>query len=266
MNRSVKVYGYSERGILNSLLHEILYSNNGDELLYRLISNAVFPLCADKPPRGVATVLVEQSLSDFGTADVIVLISTNTGNSAVFVEAKVQTAQTSGWQLCDQFSNFESDLELIAACSDSDYQRKLKRRLASSLFTQLYQKQRLISVLKDSEINILEQGIEFPTWSTKATRSIGKNPVVHRAVRLIQPYANSVFYLALIPETDVRAARFFDEKLRTKQPATVPDWDPTRYGFLTWATVESYCHQYDLAATLELFAYNDGQIFRERAN
>ena len=86
----MNVYGYSERGVLNSLLYEILYSNNGDALLSQLITRASFPLTDNKPSLGAATVSVEQSLSQFGDADAIILMSSNTANCVIFVEAKVQ--------------------------------------------------------------------------------------------------------------------------------------------------------------------------------
>ena len=263
MNGPVNVRGYSERGVLNSLLFEIRYASDGATLLDRLIAEAKFPLTHNKPSAGVATVLVEQSLSDFGTPDVIILKTSSAGNCAIFVEAKVQTAQSSRWQFCDQFSKFESGLELIVKSSDYDARKKMKEKLAGNIFTQLYQKQRLVSFLKDGNYSILENGVDFPSWSTKPKRKIGENPVVLRAVKVIQRNVDSVFFLALVPDTDVQAANFFSKRLRNVNLPSVPEWDPSHYGYLTWATVKSFCAQNHLAATLDVFAYNDGQIFRE---
>ena len=265
MNGSVNVLGYSERGILNSLLFEIRYANNGAALFDRLIAKSKFPLTDNKPSAGVATVLVEQSLSDFGTPDVIVLRTSSTGNCAIFVEAKVQTAQSSSWQLCDQFSKFESGLESIAKSSDQDAQKKLKKKLASNIFTQLYQKQCLVSILKDRNFSALKHGVDFPFWSTKPKRKIGENPVVLRAVKLIQRNVDSVFFLALVPDTDVQAANFFCQRLRKVHLRNVPEWDPSHYGFLTWATVKAFCQKNHLEATLDAFAHNQGQIFPENS-
>ena len=53
----MNVYGYSERGVQNSLLYEILYSNEADALLEQLIAKAAFPLTVEKPRSGAATVL-----------------------------------------------------------------------------------------------------------------------------------------------------------------------------------------------------------------
>ena len=246
----MNVYGYSERGILNALLYEILYANNdGDALLSRLIAKASFPLTDNNPSSGNATVLVEQSLSQFGDADAIILISSNTVNCTIFVEAKV-LSQSRDWQFSAQFSKFEAGLK-----SEVD---------SSNIFTQIYHKQRLVSALKNSGINALQQGIKFPEWSTKPKRKIGKNPVVLRAAKCIQQHADNVFYLALVPDNDERVATFFNNTLRKAQFPTVPEWNVSHYGYLTWAKVKSFCEQNQLAATLDVFAYNNGQIFPKR--
>jgi len=247
----MNVYGYSERGILNSLLYDILHADDGDAMLGRLIANAKFPLTDNTPTSGTATVLVEQSLSQFGDADAIILVSSAAAKSTIFIEAKVQPSQSHDWRLSDQLSEFEAGLNSTAN--------------SSNIFTQLYHKQRLTSALKNNGIPVLQQGIEFPSWSTRPKRSIGTNPVVLRAVDRIQQHADNVFYLALVPDNNERVATFFDNSLRNADFPTVPEWDASFYGYLTWATVKSFCEENQLVATLDVFAYNDGQIFPENA-
>lgn len=145
------------------------------------------------------------------------------------------------------------------------------KSFSSNIFTQLYHKQRLVSALNNSGIDALQRGIEFPSWSFKPEprsqlRKIGHNPEVLRAVKRIQQHAENAFYLALIPDTDIRVADFFVNRLRNVRLPTVPEWDPSHYGYLTWATVKSFCAQNHLAATLDVFAYNVGQIFREEVD
>ena len=143
----MKILGYSERGILNSLLYEIRYADNGDALLDRLIDKATFPF-TDKPPLGRATVLVEQSLSDFGDADTIILIESDAKKCAIFVEAKVQ-AGAKEWLLSEQFERFENGLS-----SKVD---------SSNIFTQIYHKQ----VFMKYSIDELKCGVKFPPCSFK---------------------------------------------------------------------------------------------------
>ena len=260
----MKVYGYSERGILNSLLYEILYADNGAALFNRLIAETKFPLTCARPASGAATILVEQSFSrrgGFGDSDAIFLISSDALNYTIFVEAKVLT-QARDWKLSDEFDKFEVGVKRKSQTDKS---------FSSNIFTQLYHKQRLVSALSREGIDVLKQGIEFPSWSFKSDsqnrlRKIGQNPVVLRAADRIQQYNDNVFYLALVPDTDIRVTDFFANRLRNVQLPTVPEWDPSFYGYLTWARVKSFCEQNHLAATLEVFAYNDGQIFRERVD
>ncbi len=247
----MNVYGYSERGILNSFLYEILYSNNGDALLNRLITRALFPLTDDKPSSGTSTVLVEQSLSEFGDPDAIILTSSNAGNCTIFVEAKV-LAQARDWKLSTEFGKFRAGLKSEVS--------------SSNMFTQLYHKQRLVTVLKRNGIRALQQGVEFPPWSTNQSRKVGTHPVVLNTLKLIQKRVDNVYYLTLVPDTDQRASAFFYNELRGAQFPAVPEWDTSHYGYLTWATVKSFCKQNHLAATLDVFDYNDGQIFRERVD
>ena len=261
LKRSTEVYGYSERGILNSLLYEILYADNGAALFDRLIAEAKFPLTGHRPSSGAATIFVEQTFArrgGFGDSDAIFLISSEALNYAIFVEAKV-LAQARDWRLPDEFDRFEAGVKRKSQTDKS---------FSSNIFTQLYHKQGLVSALSREGIDVLKQGIEFPTWSFNSDsrsrlRKIGQNPVVLRAVDCIQQYNDNVFYLTLIPDTNLRAANFFDRKLRDVQLKTVPEWDPSHYGYLTWATVKSFCAQNHLEATLDVFAYNVGQIFRE---
>ena len=246
----MNVYGYSERGVLNSLVYEIMYSDNGDALLSRLITRASFPLTDDKPSSGTSTVLVEQSLSNFGSSDAIILTSSPAGNYTIFVEAKV-LAQARDWKLSAEFGKFKAGLQ--------------SRVNSSNMFTQLYHKQQLVTVLKGNGIRALQRGVDCPSWSRNQRKKAGKHPVVFNALKLIQQHADNVYYLALVPDTHQRASAFFDIELRNAEFTTVPEWDPSHYGYLTWATVKSFCEQNQLAATLDVFAYNYGQIFPENA-
>ncbi len=250
----MNLYGYSERGVLNALLYSLQYAVDNDAMFNKLLERAIFPLTDDRPPSGTVTVLVEQSLSQFGDTDAVILISSPHGNATVFVEAKVQPAQSGNWHISNQFAEFEKGLEGTVN--------------SSNLFTQLYHKQRMISCLKQHGLAALQQGIEFPSWSfplksKRRRRKIGTNPVVLRAVEYIRQHSEHVFFLMLIPEQEERAASFFNNTLRTSQFSTVPAWDPASYGYLSWAAVQDFCKEQQLATALDVFTYNKGQIFSE---
>ena len=246
----MNLYGYSERGIVNALFYDIRYAANADALLLQLLEQAVFPLTGSSPPLGTVTVLIEQSFSQFGDADAVILVSSPHGNAAVFVEAKVKHAQSSDWCLSNEFAKFEGGLR--------------GKVNSSNLFTQLYHKQRMVSCLKRHGIGELQQGIEFPSWSTRPIRKIGNNHVVLSAVEYIRQHSENVFFLMLIPEKEERAASFFTDTLQSAGLSTAPAWDPSSYGYLTWATVQEFCKEQKLATALDAFHYNEGQIFSSK--
>ena len=66
----------------------------------------------------------------------------------------------------------------------------------------------------------------------------------------------------LIPDRNTRAEEFFRTFHQSQFPS-VPRWDVSRYGYLTWAAVKRFCEGQGLTRTLDVFTYNEGQIFEE---
>ncbi|PYV08093.1 MAG: hypothetical protein DMG07_26790 [Acidobacteria bacterium] len=242
----MKVLGYSERGAMNALLFEISHCQHSGQLLERLLARAVFPFCV--PPAGSiesATVLVEQSLSDFGNADAILLLERPVGKMAVFVEAKVKASQVVRWTIADEFAVF---------------QRGLAAKVSSSnLFTQLYHKIRFVHAAC-GEGRQLHDGVRFPPCSTKSVRRIGSNPVVLRALEMVTPYLQDVFYLAIVPEDAANLDRFVRDTLKGFAPVDFEAWDVMRWGFLPWSEVKAFCTMEGLHRAREVLEFNEGQI------
>jgi hypothetical protein len=122
--------GYSERGALNAVLFEISFAQDWAGKLERLMTRVTF--AAGKGISGPftsATVFVEQSLSDFGDADAILLLETPSGKLAVFLEAKVKSSGRAKWTIQEEFDDFENG--------------RLATLNSSNLFAQLYSKARL---------------------------------------------------------------------------------------------------------------------------
>ena len=158
-----------------------------------------------------ASVLLEQSLSDFGDADAIMLLETADSSAAVFLEAKVKPSQTSSWAIQQEYQKF---IDGMASKVNS-----------SNLFVQLYHKVRFVAALMDGGVDSLRQGIPFPPSSTRPTRKIGRNRVVLRAVDLIVPYMKDVRYLAIIPDNPARVRAFFESTLASSSPPGYDGWD-----------------------------------------
>jgi len=244
----MKIVGYSERGAVNALLHEIFYSQSPERLLVELLALARYRF----PTHGAfrldeATILVEQSLSDFGDADAILLLRTDDGPMTVFLEARVKPAQTRQWRIDEEYQQF--------------FEGTASQVSSSNVFTQLYHKVRFVSGLKSGGIAELQRGLPFPSSSTRPVRRIGHNQVVLRAVAQIEPFLQHVRYVALVPDEPERVATFFTTTLAAAGPPGYEGWDTGDYGFMCWAEVEAFCRRQGLLNTLRVLEFNMGQIY-----
>jgi len=120
------------------------------------------------------TIFIEQSFSDFGDADALLLIDNDNVKQSLFIEAKVKTSQQKFWSIEDEFNSFNDEIRKF-------YKRTKENKLSSSnLFTQLYRKLRFYNAMKADGIDLLKRGVNFPKCSSKEIKKIGKNKVVLR--------------------------------------------------------------------------------------
>jgi len=193
----MEVIGYSERGILNALFHNLAQRQDAPALLGELIVGC-FPF-GTRPFAFVGgQVLIEQSFSDFGDADALMLMrgeGENAAKCAIFIEAKVKTCQIRDWLIADEFAVFQHSLNM--------------RVPSSNLFAQLYHKQRLVDGLQHGGIQRLQEGIPFPPWSSKQIRRIGNNGVVLEATNRLSQHLGEAFFVAIVPDTQERLAASF---------------------------------------------------------
>jgi hypothetical protein len=244
----MKIIGYSERGVLNAILFEIGFSLNSSELVSRLLNRASFPFCTlPSVPINHVTTLVEQSFSDFGDADAVLLVDAGETKFAVFAEAKVKSSQTARWKIQEAFGKFRNGLEAKLG--------------SSNIFTQLYHKVCLTKGMMCPDTDALHVGLKFPGCSTKPTRRIGSNCVVLRAVELVRPYARDAYYLAIVPDTPANVDNFFRDELRPLVVSELEEWDVTRWGFLCWSDIYEFCKAEELHRSLEVLDFNRGQIW-----
>jgi hypothetical protein len=203
----------------------------------------------------VKNVLVEQSLSDFGDADCVLLLENAGRKQTVFVEAKVSTLRPPAHYVDSEFRRFTS---------------KMKTKLGSSiLFTQLYYKMRLADALKvPNGMQAIQAGVEFPRCLGKRgtrRRKIGKNHVVLRAAQLIKNHLDDAFFVAIVPfgkrDDDKTISDFFANEF-VKYPCPLEGWaDGLRnWGYLAWNQVKSFCEEEKLDMTCNVLRFNDGQI------
>ncbi len=248
MEGEMKIIGYSERGMINALFYEMGHSPQAKNLLENFLALAHFPILTLQSFQvHGATILIEQSFSDFGDADVVLLIDTGKQSESVFIEAKVKSFQNSTWSIDQEYNKFKAGTKSTVR--------------SSNLFTQLYHKVRLVNGLREGGMDALQVGIPFPTSSSKPLRKIGHNKVVLEAVSRLKAYLDTTYYIALIPEDPARISTFFDHVFRNEPPDNFPEWDVTRYGYMLWSEVAQFCSENDLKKTSEVFAFNQGQIY-----
>src|SRR5260370_7483039 len=87
----MKLFGYAERGFINALLYEIAYRDDpgaAQALVGDLFNCIKWPVAA---PHGnlfkkCQSIVVEQSFSDFGDADALLLFESESSGAALFWE------------------------------------------------------------------------------------------------------------------------------------------------------------------------------------
>jgi hypothetical protein len=243
----MKVIGYSERGLLNSLFYEIKYNGNNLLLLNKLLSLVHFPELTIPFQISDAKILIEQSFSDFGDSDVLLLVSNKEEKQAYFIEAKVG----SQWSIFKQFEKFKNGISVE------------KGMHSSNLFAQLYSKVRLVDGLNTNKEK-LQSGLTFPKCSSKGIRKIGKNKVVLTAIDLLETYCKNSFFVALVPNKKCYIEKFYQEEFKECTPEEFEKWDISHWGFLFWDEIEEFCRDNQLQRTIENFEFNEGQIYTKK--
>jgi hypothetical protein len=251
---SLRINGYSERGMVNAVCEDIMHAR-GVQRLATPLSWCRFPFQPEGVPDfgGItaAHILVEQSFSDFGDLDLLFLLDHADRKQSVLIEAKVATDTSSPKRIDDQWEDFLSFLQ-----GDADQ--------TSSLFVQLYRKLRLIERVAD-----LNRPFDpHPLWGRQ---SLGANRVVLKAARLLADYREHPWYVALVPDDSHDVARFFSSTLRDYRPDPhqLPGWDVRRMGYLTWPELHDHVREEPAQAqwqrTLSAFEWNEHQIYQRRA-
>jgi len=192
------------------------------------------------------TFLVDQSFSDFGDADLTVLVKTPNEKMTIFIEAKVKTCQKKKWILDDEYQRFLRGIEG-------------KNLSSSNLFVQMYHKYLLFEHLKKYGLARLKNGVEAQDFFKKKVKKIGNNEVVLRAAKLIGEHADRAYYVMLVPTISAEARSVGRTLIRKdnifKKINTL--------GYVTWHKILNFALKNDLSIVLENFSWNKCQIFNE---
>ncbi|NQE06161.1 hypothetical protein C5S32_09860 [ANME-1 cluster archaeon GoMg1] len=255
----MEIGGYSERGVINSLFYEIKHSQSNLKFLNELLSHISFPYRSINFEISDARILIEQSFSDFGDADVVVLVENKNRKQAMFIEAKVSAFKN--WHISREFEKFTEAIEKIREITERNGDaQEIKRKLTSNLFMQLYSKTRMMKTLQKGDVTQLHGGVQFPKVSSKEYRKIGNNEVVLKAVGQLKLYCKDTFFVALVPEDISRLRQFYQHTLSDYSPKGFQEWDVRSWGYISWAEVEDFCERYSLKETLKVFEFNKGEV------
>ena len=257
----MKILGYSERGVINALFYDILNNsnqliaglltnvNNSNQLISGLLNKTIFIHKKEIFDISCCQVLIEQSFSDFGDSDVLILVKNNGKKQAVFLEAKVKTYSRKKWRLDEEFNKFLNP-KGEAPSTDNAIP-------TSNLFTQLYFKNRLWCELKNNNGKNLDEGIKFKN-TTKSPRKIGTNKIVTKAKKLLSKHLNKSFYFGIVPDSRKDIENFIKNhfKDKTKIKHNLTNWKDANWGFLAWEDIHKFCVDNGLNDTCNVFDFN----------
>lgn len=263
----MEIIGYSERGIINSLFYEIKYSQKSINLFNQFLSLMSFPYRTVDFQISEVKILIEQSFSDFGDADVLLLLDNQDKKQVIFIEAKVKTFQKSSWNIKDEFDKFKA---LFIENKQEASKISKSSSSKSNLFVQLYFKVKMVQALQTGGMNQLKEGVVFPECLSKQDkrtqkrclpRKIGNNEVVLTATKLLLPYSKDALFVALVPSNTSELNKFYQGTLKNYRLSKNKDWGVENWGYISWADVKKFCKKNRLENTLRVFEFNKGQIY-----
>jgi len=245
----VDLIGYSERGMMNAISEDLAHSSSPD-LVGDFLSQFSFPTAPAPDWKDIKQVkiLVEQSFSDFGDADMLILIEhtdeSRKKRKAIFVEAKVSN-DTDSWKTIDE--RWREFLCILDGGEGS----------TSNLLVQLHRKVRLVEMLRNRD--------QFATDLLIPRGTLGSNQTVDKAANLVQEFVceGDVYFVAILPDTTDALTQFFGEEPSSASLGEkLPCWSVQNFGFLSWHKLASAVTIARWPRTMATFEWNAGQIFR----
>ncbi len=245
----VSLVGYSERGMVNALCDDVLHGDPGTLLgnLKAFLGLCCFPHAQTKPDFSTikeAKLIVEQSFSDFGDPDLLVLLKyQDERKQAILMGAKVSTDTLNWTRIEDHWDDFGGYL-----AGD--------RGKTSSLFVQLYRKVQLMR--KVAGQNLLPDAVST-RWS------LGNNRVVRSAAALLAEYVQESLYVAIVPDHIPEVETHFRDHLPEFDHVAnnLAPLDVSRWGFVTWPQIYAMAEAKPTLwpQLLNNFSWNEHQIF-----
>jgi hypothetical protein len=82
-------------------------------------------------------------------------------------------------------------------------------------------------------------------------------------VKRLKDYIDNTYYIAVLPDSSANIEKFFsDENVPQSAFDDFSGWQTGNYGYISWADVEKFCKDNKLDNTLNVFKFNEGQIYK----
>jgi hypothetical protein len=238
---NIKILAYSERGIFNSIVFYL--SDHTEKITQFLVVLGI----NDKTYEDASkyTFLLEQSFSDFGTCDLVIIIENQQNKTVIFIEGKVKTIQGS-FSLKNEFEKLNNCIEKFDGIS-------------SNIFVQLYYKHLLYSIMKNNRTDTSELKINkcFKKYKDNE-RKIGSNKIVQKAVDKLKGASNT-FFVAILPNNENYCDELKTQFLKLNETVFRDEKMPIQnIKFVSWEEID---HIFIDNVVSENFEYNKGQIY-----
>jgi hypothetical protein len=245
------IYGYSERGIFNSIIY-YLDANKG------LIGKFLKKLGVNGFTDGqhTFTFLNEPSFSDFGDNDLTIIIDEETKKkTVVFIEGKVKTFNG---KYC-----VKTEYNIILEALES---KRAFKSLSSNLFVQLYYKYLLQEVVNSGKKDTSYLGIDDifkkrnrdKDSQERVERSIGNNGVVLKACKKIKRIKEAEYYYIAILPKKTESENFQKGFIELNKKLYVKI-ETEKIRCACWEDIDVFFSNAE--NVIENFNYNDGQIY-----
>ncbi|OAV66335.1 hypothetical protein Barb6XT_01981 [Bacteroidales bacterium Barb6XT] len=225
----VKVLGYSERGVFNSI---IFYLREHPEKTSGFISTLDINDTFFNDNEVSYTFLNEQSFSDFGYNDWTIIAKKGDEKRVIFIEGKVKTFNGK-YDIEEEFNKIRKD--------------KKYDDVSSNIFAQLYYKYLLAKLGTQSQISSVV--------GKKEVKKTGENEIVKKAYNDYIRGASSFYYVAILP---VELCN--DEFIKKFNELGLPI-EPETIKCAYWGCIECFFGKAGATVVIENFDYNRGQIY-----
>lgn len=266
----MKLFGYSERGMVDAILYSLYFEGNfngtRNDLLIGLLGKIKMPRIPETTWSNLLTnsdefeVYIENTLSEFGNPDIVILCKQSDKYSAcIFIEAKVSREKD---VIIREFDKFCSQIVERKGLAD--------KGTSSLLFSQLCLKWLMKIKTANGHVSNADMGKLLALNLSKSSQSskleigrkIGSNNIATGLLDKIESIdSNKTYYVALIPDQGKNLHDYYVNEVLPELSSLLNGASVDGWGYFTWKDVEDFCIGSGLTHCKDMFDYNKGHIY-----